>query len=102
MAPIEHYRNLKQQKQALLVESQLNRTLLMLEVENLRSSTARLDSTLTTARRIGPWMLPLVSTMGFFAARRARNKPTRLGWFGLILRYLPILFQLGKSKPAVE
>jgi hypothetical protein len=98
MSAIEHFRNLKPRKQALLLESDLNRLVLRLAAEDIRHSAARLDSTLATARRFGPWLLPLVSVVGLFAGRRASKAAPRAGWIGLALRYLPVLLRLGKGR----
>lgn len=100
MAPIEYYRNLKQQKKALLVESDLNRLVLRLELEKIRSTASRVDSTLTAARKVGPWLLPLVSAVGFFAGRRARKVSASFSWIKMAIQYLPILLQFAGIKKA--
>lgn len=102
MAPIQQLGKLTQRKQALLLESDLNRLVLRLEVEQLRQTTVRLDSTFSTVRRVGRWLLPLVSAVGLFAGRRARKGTTSGGWLSLALRLLPALLQLRKSKPTAE
>ena len=109
MDPIEHFKNLKEQKRALMAESDLNRILLQLEVRNLRASTARLDSTLTTARRVGPWLLPVFSAVGFFAGRRARKTrkespktSSKMDWIKLGLRFLPMILSWQRSKSQAE
>ena len=102
MAPIEHYRNLKERKAALLVESDLNRLVLRLEMENLRLSTSRIDTTLTTARRFGPWLLPLVSALGIFTGRKARKESGGASWLKLLVRLAPALLQLRKTKSPAE
>ena len=84
------------------MESDLNRLVLRLELEHFRQSTARLDATLAKARRVSPWVLPLISALGFFTARRARNATFKGRWINRALRYLPILLQLRRSKAAAE
>jgi len=102
MAPIEQFRNLKQRKQALLLESELNRLVLRLEVERFRASTARIDASIAKARRLGPWMVPLISVLGFLAGRRARHGSSKSGWFKVALHYLPLLLRLGRQRTASE
>jgi len=102
MAPVEYHRNLKRRKEALLVESDLNRLVLRLELENLRNSTSRVDTTLNTARRLGPWLLPLVSVVGMLAGRRARKGASRLGWIPIAVRYIPMLLRLRKTRASEE
>jgi hypothetical protein len=59
--------DLNRRKQALVVESDLNRLALRLEYEQLRAATAGLDGALATARRLGPWLLPAASVAGVLA-----------------------------------
>jgi hypothetical protein len=98
MASIEPIGTLKQRKQALLIESDLNRLMLRLEVEQLRSSTTRLDAALDKARRVGPWLLPLFSALGIFAGRKARNATSKRSWLSRGLRLLPLLLQLRRHR----
>jgi hypothetical protein len=65
------------QKQALMLESGLNRLTLQAEWEKLRSSTAQLSG---AGRKRAPLLLVLAPLAGFFLARGARrSKPA--SWF---------------------
>jgi hypothetical protein len=102
MAPIQQFGKLTQRKKALLLESEMNRLVLRLELEKFRNSTARLDSTFSTVRRFGPWLLPLVSAVGLFAGRRARKGAAAGGWLSVAIRLLPAILQLRRTKAATQ
>jgi hypothetical protein len=102
MASIEPIQTLKQRKQALLIESDLNRLMLRIEVEHLRSSTARLDAGLAKVRHVVPWLLPFAAAVGLFTGRHARKTSSPRDWLGRALRLLPILLQIRRSAAAAE
>lgn len=61
------------QKQALLVESRLNRHALIAEISELRSAGARLSNAIAAPGRFAPWLMALAPVVGFFAARGVRR-----------------------------
>ena len=68
------------QKQALVLESSLNRLKMQAEWEHLHSSTAQLAG---AGRKRAPLLLLLAPIAGFFLARGAKSsKPS--SWFGWI------------------
>jgi hypothetical protein len=103
MDRINHLGTLKERKQALLVESDLNRLVLRLETERLRESFGKVDSALSSVRKAGPWLLPLVSLAGIVAGGRAVRaaKARQGGWIRLGIKLLPLLLQFRHArKPA--
>ena len=99
MAGTEGSERLSQTKQALIAESTLNRIELRMQVEKLRSATARLDSVFGVALRMGPWLVPLVSLLGIWTGRKLRRKRvesdpgSRPVWMSLI-RLVPTALSL--------
>ncbi len=61
------------QKQALVVESSLNRHALMLEIDELRSAAARVSNAVQASRRFLPLLTLLAPVAGFFAIRSVRQ-----------------------------
>ena len=57
------------QKQALLVESNLNRHALVAEIGALRSARTRLSSAIAAPGRFVPLLMALAPIVGFFTAR---------------------------------
>jgi hypothetical protein len=85
---------LNQRKQALLLESHLNRIALQMECENLRAATRPLHQVASVAHRMGPWLLPLAPLAGFLAAGFLRKRSGLLGTVGSLLRSLPPVLAL--------
>ncbi len=85
---------LNQRKQALIVESNLNRIALQMECENLRAATRPLHQVAAVAGRMGPWLLPLAPLAGFLAAGFLRKRSGFLGTAASLLRSLPPVLAL--------
>jgi len=99
MDAIERFGNLKQRKEALVMQSDLNRLMLRLEVENLRSAATRFDESISKARRLAAWLLPAISVLGVITGRRSHktgSSPTT--WIKRIVQYLPALMELWRRK----
>lgn len=72
---------LRAQKQALVLESTLNRLALQTEAENLRSAASRIaDATrpLRSVRLFNPFLLILAPVAGFFIVRSLRGSSDSL------------------------
>ncbi len=79
------------QKQALVLESNLNRLKLQTELEKLRSSSARLAG---VGRKGAPLLLLLAPVAGFFIARKGRRSssgPSAPSWFGHVSSALKLV-----------
>ena len=105
MAARQRLELLKQRKQALVAESELNRLTLRLELENIHASTRRISHVVATGFRMGPWLLPLVSLIGLIAGRAARKRSQALISVAAAARLLPRVLGwwrrfAGDSRPA--
>jgi len=85
---------LSRRKQALIIESNLNRIALQIECENLRAATRPLHQVATVAHRMGPWLLPLAPLAGLLAARFLRKRSGLLDTAVSLLRSLPPVLAL--------
>ena len=85
---------LSQRKQALIVESNLNRIALQMEWQNLRAATKPLHQVAAVAHRMGPWLLPLAPLAGFLAAGFFRKRSGLLGKVTSLLSSLPPVLAL--------
>jgi len=89
---------LNERKEALVIESDLNRLVLRLEVEHWRNSAERLDRTLTTARQVSRWLIPIASVIGLVTSKRKDG--SKAGWLNRILHLVPALMQFrATAKP---
>ncbi len=70
------------QKQALLLESSLNRAALQAEIRRLRSATTWVREASSVSRELTPILALLAPVAGFLVARRARRSAA---WFGRIV-----------------
>ena len=70
------------QKQALLLESSLNRAVLQADIRRLRSATTWVRDATTVSRELTPWLTLLAPVAGFLVARRARRSAS---WFGRVV-----------------
>ena len=70
------------QKQALLLESSLNRAALQADIRRLRSATTWVREVTSVSREFTPWLTLLAPVAGFLVARRARRSAS---WFGRVV-----------------
>ncbi len=88
------------QKQALLLQSNLNRAALQAEMRHLRAATTWMRQAARISRELTPWLALLASVAGFFAARGTRRSPS---WFSRIMtafKWLGPLYGLWKRSAA--
>jgi hypothetical protein len=88
------------QKQALVLESGLNRLALQAEIQGLRSATAWVGKATNASRTLAPLLAVLASMAGFLFARGSRRSaswPSRI--VGLAKWVLP-LYRLWKDMAA--
>jgi hypothetical protein len=83
----EKLNKLSLQKQALLLESSLNRAALQAEIRRLRSATAWVREAASVSRELTPWLTLLAPVAGFLVARRARRSAS---WFGRVVTALKL------------
>ncbi|MGA2245384.1 MAG: hypothetical protein ABSH48_10320 [Verrucomicrobiota bacterium] len=84
---------LRLRKQALLVESELNRIALRLQYQQLQAATAGLCGKVET---VGRWW-PLMPVAGFFAARLFRRPGSAFGRAVSALKWLQPLYALWRA-----
>jgi hypothetical protein len=89
--------NLDLQKQALLLESGLNRVALQAEVQSLRSSTAWVSNVTSASRGLAPLMVVLAPLAGFLLARRSRRSNSWLSRLMALAKWAVPLYRLWKS-----
>ena len=70
------------QKQALLLESSLNRAALQADLRRLHSATTWVREVTSVSREFTPWLTLLAPIAGFLVARRARRSAS---WFGRVV-----------------
>jgi hypothetical protein len=103
---------LRVQKQALVLESSLNRAVLQAEIRSLRSATTWLREASSFSRELSPLLTLLAPLAGFLVARGARRWGswfnrivTAVKWigplYGLWKRYAPGRNEAEAGKPAV-
>jgi hypothetical protein len=84
------------QKQALLVESAVNRLVLQAEFQNLRSATAWVDEAVRGPRKLAPLLLILAPIAGFLLVRKSRRSDSWLNRATAALKWLGPLYGLWK------
>ena len=100
------------QKQALLLESSLNRAALQAEMRSLRSATTWVREATSVSHELAPLLALLAPVAGFFVARGARRSAswfnrivTALKWigplYGLWKRFAPERNEAEAGDPAV-
>ncbi len=99
---------LSQQKQALLVESGLNRVALQAEIQGLRSAAAWLKEATGLSRELAPLLVLLAPFAGFLLVRRPRRRSSWLSRAVTGVKWAAPLYQLwkrfapgGKAHPSV-
>ena len=84
------------QKQALLLESGLNRFALQAEFRNLRSATTWVGGVAKASRGLTPLLLLLAPLAGFLLARRSRQSRSWLSRVGAVAKWVIPLYRLWK------
>ena len=102
MAGPPGHESLKWRKQALLLESDLNRVTLRLEYERLRAATARLDEAFTQARRFAPLLAPAAAIAGWLVGKRRRQHAGRWGRLVSLWRLVPSALAIWRQFRAVR
>jgi hypothetical protein len=70
------------QREALLLESSLNRAALQAEIGRLRSATTWVRDARSVSRELSPLLVLLAPVAGFLVARRIRRAAS---WFGRVM-----------------
>ena len=89
------------QKQALLLESSLNRLALQAEFRNLRSATAWVSEVTRASRGLSPLLLLLAPVAGFLLARGSRQSDSWLGRVVAAVKWIGPLYSCGRVSPPV-
>ena len=92
----EELDKLNVQKQALLLESSLNRLALQTEVQRLRSATAWAGEATRASRQFAPLLLLLAPLAGFLLARKGRRADSWLGRLMAAVKWIAPLYHLWK------
>jgi hypothetical protein len=90
------------QKQALLVESSLNRHALIVEIEELRSAAARVGNAVRAPQRFAPLLMVLGPLAGFFAFRAARRPVSLITRVAKLAKWIGPAYALWKSFSATR
>ena len=99
---------LDRRKQALLLESGLNRVAFQAEIHSLRSAAAWAGKAASAVRQLAPLLVVLAPLGGFLFARQSRrgsswfNRLATLGqWLGRVYRLWRI-FAASRTEPGAE
>jgi hypothetical protein len=102
MAAIESSQSLKERKRTLLLESDLNRLVLQLEMENLRSAVTRTDTLVSRVGTYASWIMPALSVLGMFGGTKPAGSSVGSGLSKILLGALPLALRfLRPKKPPV-
>jgi len=93
---------LRLQKQALVLESSLNRHALVSEVNELRSAAARVSNALHASRRFVPLLMLLAPLAGFFAYRAARRPVSLITRLVKLAKWIGPAYSLWRSFSAAR
>ena len=85
------------EKQALLLESGLNRLALQAEMQNLRSSTAWLSEVTRVSKEAKPLLLVLAPIAGFLLARGSRRSDSWCSRVAAAAKWIGPVYQLWRS-----
>ena len=89
-------------KQALILESDLNRLALQAEYQSLRDATVRVSQVTQAWRRLAPWVLLLAPVAGFLTIRSVRQPGSVIGRIGSALKWAQPLYSLWRGYRARE
>jgi len=102
MAAIQTLMTFKERKQALLAESELNRLVLQLEVENLRGVAASGAGAISRFGNRAGWLAPVLGAAGIFAGNKLRKVAGGVNLLKIAMVAVPLglrLLRLRKSAP---
>lgn len=88
------------QKEALLLESSLNRVALQAELQNLRSATAWMSGVTGASREFAPLLAFIAPLLGLLLARGSRRSDSWLSRLAAMAKWIPPLYRLWKSVSA--
>ena len=88
---------LSAQKQALLLESGLNRVAMQAELQSLRSATTWVREAASASRRFTPLLVLLAPVAGFLAARGARRVSSWFSRVVTVIKWVGPLYGLWKQ-----
>jgi hypothetical protein len=83
-------------KQALLLESGLNRLALQAEIQRLRAVTTWAGEATRASRHLAPLVLLLAPLAGFLVARRGHRSHSWLGRLAAAIRWIAPLYRIWK------
>jgi len=90
--------NHQERKQALLAESEINRLVLQLEIENLKSAVTSGEGMISRiSSRIG-WLTPILAVAGIFAGNKIRKTAGGSGLLRIALIAAPLALRLLRSR----
>jgi hypothetical protein len=89
--------SLELQKQALLLESGLNRVALQAEIQRLHSATAWVSDVAGASRELTPLLVVLAPLAGFLFARRSRRPDSWLSRVAALAKWVGPLYRLWRS-----
>jgi hypothetical protein len=93
----EELDRLKLQKQALLLESDLNRATLQAEARSLQSATAWVSEATSVSRQLAPLLLVLAPLAGFLFARGTHRSGSWFARAAGAVKWIIPLYRLWKS-----
>jgi len=96
----EELNQLSLQKQALVLESGLNRLALQAEIRNLRSPTAWVSKAAQASRKLAPLLAVLASVAGFVFARGTHRPASWASRVAGAVKWILPLYRLWKAMSA--
>ena len=93
---------LSMQKQALVLESSLNRHALISEIAELRSAAARVSNAVRAPQRFAPLLMLLAPLAGFFAFRAARQPVSLITRVAKLAKWIGPAYSLWKGFSAAR
>ena len=102
MAAIESSQSLKERKRTLLLESDLNRLVLQLEMENLRSAVTRTDLLLSRVGNYASWVMPALSVLGIFGSKKSGGSSAGSSLLKVALGALPVALRFLRTKKSAD
>lgn len=90
--------NQQERKQALLAESEINRLVLKLEIENLKSAATSGEGMISSlSSRIG-WLAPILAVAGIFGEKKTRKTAGGSSFLRIALIAAPFVLRWLRSR----